>query len=68
MTSELVSHNLRLSFMQYGELWRKERRLLHQLTSPKASASYEPIQDQESATFLLHMLERPKQHWGHAQR
>jgi len=68
MTSELVSRGLRMTFMQYGELWRKERKLLHQLTSPKAASSYEPIQDGESAWLIKDLLENPRAFWGHGQR
>lgn len=68
MTSELVSKGLRMTFMPYGDLWRKERKLLHQLTSPKAAASYEGIQNMESAQLVRDMLNAPASFWGHAQR
>jgi len=68
MTSELVSRGLRLTFMQYGDLWRRERKLLHQLTAPKPSSTYEPIQDWESTTLLRDLCKRPEAFWGHAQR
>ncbi|BGP43937.1 hypothetical protein JCM10449v2_007994 [Rhodotorula kratochvilovae] len=68
MTSELVSRGLRMTFMPYGDLWRRERRLLHQLTSPASAASYEEIQEMESAQFVRDMLDKPKEFWGHCQR
>ena len=68
MTSDLVSRGLRLTFMPYGDLWRRERRLLHQLTNSRASAEYEPIQEQESAALLRDMIRNPKNFWGHCQR
>ncbi|KAH8913348.1 cytochrome P450, partial [Atractiella rhizophila] len=68
MTSELVSRGLRMTFMQYTDLWKRERKLLHQLTQPKAAASYEPIQDAESAWLLKDLLENPNDAWGHGQR
>lgn len=68
MTSELVSKGLRMTFMPYGELWRKERKLLHQLTSPKAASSYESIQSFESAQLCKDLIEDPKNHWGHCMR
>ncbi|GAA5997441.1 cytochrome P450 [Rhodotorula paludigena] len=68
MTSELVSRGLRMTFMPYGDLWRRERRLLHQLTSPAAASSYEPIQEMESAQFVRDMLAKPGDFWGHCQR
>ncbi|BGP58554.1 hypothetical protein JCM8202_001218 [Rhodotorula sphaerocarpa] len=68
MTSELVSRGLRMTFMPYSDLWRRQRRLLHQLTSPAASSTYEPIQEQESTQIVLDMLNDPANHWPHCQR
>ncbi|KAH9443607.1 hypothetical protein Pst134EA_032554 [Puccinia striiformis f. sp. tritici] len=34
MTSEYVSKGLRLTFMPYNDLWRRQRKLLHLLTQP----------------------------------
>lgn len=68
MASELVSRGLRMTFMPYGDRWRRERKLLHQLTQPKAAATYEDIQDQESATLIRDLIDAPQDHWGHAQR
>lgn len=67
MTSELVSRGLRMTFMPYSDLWRRQRRLLHQLTSPAASSTYEPIQEQESTQIVLDMLNDPANHWPHCQ-
>lgn len=67
MTSELVSRGLRMTFMPYSDLWRRQRRLLHQLTSPAASSTYEPIQEQESTQIVLDMLNDPENHWPHCQ-
>lgn len=68
MTSELVSRGLRMTFMPYGDLWRRERKLLHGLTSPKAAGGYEGIQEGESAQLVRDMLRDPKGYWGHCQR
>ncbi|GAA6017347.1 hypothetical protein JCM10207_005602 [Rhodosporidiobolus poonsookiae] len=68
MTGELVSRNLRMTFMPYGDLWRRQRRLLHTLTSPQASATYEPIQEMESAQMVRDFMDRPADFWGHCQR
>ncbi|ORY88519.1 putative O-methylsterigmatocystin oxidoreductase [Leucosporidium creatinivorum] len=68
MTSELVSRGLRMTFMPYGELWRRERKLLHQLTSNTASAGYEEIQMGESAQLCWDMIRKPQGWWGHCQR
>lgn len=68
MTSDLVSQGLRMTFMPYSELWKRERKLLHQLTQPKAAASYEPIQEQESRQLVLDMVKMPQAFWQHCQR
>ncbi|KAK9900252.1 putative O-methylsterigmatocystin oxidoreductase [Cystobasidium minutum MCA 4210] len=68
MANDLLSRGLRLTFMPYHDLWRKERKLIHKLTSAQASATYEPMQDLESTQLMIDMLERPKAFWGHCQR
>jgi hypothetical protein len=50
------------------DLWRKERKLIHKLTSAQASSTYEPMQDLESTQLMVDMLDRPKAFWGHCQR
>ncbi|GAA5824646.1 hypothetical protein JCM11251_005288 [Rhodosporidiobolus azoricus] len=68
MTSELVSRGLRMTFMPYSDLWKRQRKLLHQLTSPSASRQYEGIQEMESAQLCGDMLRKPEDFWGHCQR
>jgi hypothetical protein len=68
MAEETVSRGLRLTFMPYTDLWKKERKYMNQLTSPSASATYEPLQDLESTQMMIDMLERPKAFWSHCQR
>ncbi|KAA1093923.1 hypothetical protein PGT21_002897 [Puccinia graminis f. sp. tritici] len=68
MSSEYVSKGLRLTFMPYNDLWRRQRKLLHLLTQPKAAANYQPIQAQESAQLCLDILNHPNDHWKHSQR
>ncbi|PLW55796.1 hypothetical protein PCANC_01559 [Puccinia coronata f. sp. avenae] len=68
MTSEYASQGLRLTFMPYNDLWRRERKLLHLLTQPRAATKYEPIQSQESAQLCLDILNHPHNHWKHSQR
>ncbi|KAH9821751.1 putative cytochrome P450 monooxygenase [Melampsora americana] len=68
MTSEHVSRGLRMTFMPYNDLWRRERKLLHQLTQPRVASTYEPIQLQESAQLVLDLINHPTQHWSHALR
>ncbi|OAV94008.1 hypothetical protein PTTG_06719 [Puccinia triticina 1-1 BBBD Race 1] len=68
MTSEYVSKGLRLTFMPYDDLWRRQRKLLHLLTQPKAASNYHPIQSQESAQLCLDIFNHPQEHWKHSQR
>ncbi|CAH7688066.1 cytochrome P450 [Phakopsora pachyrhizi] len=68
MTSEHVSRGLRMTFMPYGDLWKRERKLLHLLTQPKSAKLYEPIQSQESIQLCLDLIKSPENHWRHAQR
>ena len=68
MAEELISRGLRLTFMPYHDLWRKERKLIHKLTSAQASSTYEPMQELESTQLMVDMLDRPKAFWGHCQR
>lgn len=68
MTSEHVSRGLRMTFMPYNDLWRRERKLLNQLTQPRVASTYEPIQLQESAQLALDLINHPTQHWAHALR
>lgn len=55
-------------FDRSHDLWRTERKLIHKLTSPQASSTYEPMQELESTQLMIDMLERPKAFWGHCQR
>ncbi|MBW0478080.1 hypothetical protein O181_017795 [Austropuccinia psidii MF-1] len=68
MAFEHVSRGLRMTLMPSNDLWRRERKLLHLLTQPKAAATYLPIQAQESAQLCLDLLNCPQQHWQHSQR
>ncbi|KAJ9102651.1 hypothetical protein QFC19_004760 [Naganishia cerealis] len=68
MTSELVSRGLRMTFMQFTERWKQQRKLLHTMTQPRAATTYEPIQDEESRQLVQDMLKRPTDYWSHCQR
>ena len=54
--------------MDSHDLWRRERKLIHKLTSTQASSTYAPLQEQEATHLMIDMLERPKAFWGHFQR
>ncbi|KAI1613250.1 cytochrome P450 [Exophiala viscosa] len=57
--SELLSNNLRPLFLPYNDLWRRGRKLMHQLTMPVAADSYQPVQEHESVKLLAAMLREP---------
>lgn len=42
-----------------ADLWRKGRKLMHQLTTTNAASSYEPVQDYESKRLLGSLLKYP---------
>ena len=49
-------------------MWKRQRKLIHKLTSPAASSKYEPLQEMESTQFMSDMLKQPQSHWPHCQR
>ncbi|CAD6581847.1 MAG: hypothetical protein CYPHOPRED_001721, partial [Cyphobasidiales sp. Tagirdzhanova-0007] len=65
---EYVGRGLRLLFMPYNEMWKKQRKYMNQLTSPTAAATYEPLQDLESTHLMLDLLQKPTQFWDHLTR
>ncbi|CAD6582177.1 MAG: hypothetical protein CYPHOPRED_001859 [Cyphobasidiales sp. Tagirdzhanova-0007] len=65
---EYVGRGLRMLFMPYNELWKKQRKYMNQLTSPTAAATYEPLQDLESTHLMLDLLQKPNEFWEHLTR
>ncbi|KAL4803882.1 cytochrome P450 [Aspergillus unguis] len=57
--SGLLSENLRPLLLPYNDLWRRGRKLMHQLTTSTAASSYEPVQDYESKRLLASLLKAP---------
>ncbi|KAK4177156.1 putative cytochrome P450 E-class, group I [Triangularia setosa] len=66
--SSLASGGLRMLLMQYGDTWRRVRKLFHGLLHLKASKSYVPYQDLESTSMMIAVLEDPDQVLGHIRR
>ncbi|KAK6373726.1 hypothetical protein LTS17_008219 [Exophiala oligosperma] len=60
--SELLSNNLRPLLLPYNELWRRGRKLMHQLTMPVAADSYQPVQEIESIKLLSRILREPSKY------
>ncbi|PVH78158.1 cytochrome P450 [Cadophora sp. DSE1049] len=59
MAAVLLSDNLRPLFLPYSDVWRRGRKVMHNLTMASAAASYQPIQEQESLRALKDLIEQP---------
>lgn len=66
--SGIASGNLRLLLMEYGDTWRKIRKLFHSLLHLKASKSYVPYQDLESTSMMIALLDQPELAFDHIRR
>ncbi|ORY08946.1 cytochrome P450 [Clohesyomyces aquaticus] len=55
----LLSDNKRMLFLPHGELWRKQRKMMHHFAMPSAAASYQPSQLAESSRLLRNMIREP---------
>ncbi|KAJ2996510.1 hypothetical protein NUW58_g952 [Xylaria curta] len=64
----VVSGGLRIVLMEYGELWRTLRGIIHNGLNVKASLAYVPYQDLESKAMLCGFLEQPSQFFKHLRR
>ncbi|KAL7272125.1 hypothetical protein RUND412_005081 [Rhizina undulata] len=65
---ELLSHNLRPLFLPYNDLWRRGRKLMHNLTMTKMANSYQPAQSLESKKLLNDLLSSPSDYERHFER
>ncbi|KAI8310664.1 hypothetical protein K4K61_000347 [Colletotrichum sp. SAR11_59] len=63
MAYDLVSRGKRTLLMPYGDLWRRERKVMHQILNATQRNIFEPFQDLESKALLLNYLERPDEWW-----
>ncbi|KAE9574997.1 hypothetical protein CGMCC3_g8928 [Colletotrichum fructicola] len=63
MAYDLVSRGKRTLLMPYGDLWRRERKVMHQILNATQRNIFEPFQDLESKALLLNYLERPEEWW-----
>jgi len=59
MAAQLLSDNLRPLFLPYDTLWRKGRKLMHNLTMSSAATGYQPLQLEESTRLLRDLLKDP---------
>ncbi|RKK12166.1 hypothetical protein BFJ66_g10945 [Fusarium oxysporum f. sp. cepae] len=65
MAHEVVSQQNRTLLMPYGDLWRRQRKVMHQILNSNQQNIFHPFQDIESKALLANYLERPE-HWYRA--
>lgn len=68
MAAQLLSDNLRPLFLPYDTLWRKGRKLMHNLTMSSAATSYQPLQLEESTRFLRDLIRDPNSYERYLER
>ncbi|KAI8169899.1 Cytochrome P450 monooxygenase yanC [Colletotrichum sp. SAR 10_70] len=64
----VVSNNLRVVLMKYGERWRMIRKIFHQVLHISAAKGYVPYQDLESKQMLSGFLDEPGLFIDHIRR
>jgi len=66
--SSLASGNLRMVLMEYGDQWRRIRRLFHSFLHLKAVKAYVPYVELESASIMVALLNEPHLVFSHVRR
>ncbi|KIW01166.1 uncharacterized protein PV09_07451 [Verruconis gallopava] len=66
--ARLLSGDSRMVLMEYGEMWRTTRRIVHNSLNIKATKTYITYQDLENKQLLMDMLERPEIFKSHIRR
>lgn len=59
--ANIASGGLRFSLLEYGDLWRKVRKVVHNTLNINAVQAYIPYQDLENRAMLVRLLEQPEQ-------
>lgn len=65
MAHELVSGGKRTLLLPYGDLWRRERKVMHQILNINQQSIFEPYQNIESRALLYQYLTEPES-WAQA--
>ncbi|KAF5981717.1 cytochrome p450 [Fusarium bulbicola] len=60
MASDLLSNQKRMVLLPYGDSWRRERKVMHQILNGTNAPEFEPYQDVESKTLLFNYLSNPQ--------
>lgn len=59
MVGDVASGGKRLVFLPYGETWKWQRKVVHEILGPAQKAVYGPFQDVESRALLHGYLSKP---------
>ncbi|EKG14271.1 Cytochrome P450 [Macrophomina phaseolina MS6] len=59
MAGEILSGGKRIVFMPYGDLWKWERKVVHEILGPAKKEMFAPYQDTESRALLYEYLTQP---------
>jgi hypothetical protein len=65
MTQDIVSGGGRIVLMPYGDIWRRLRRIMHQILSTRQASTYQDYQDLESKQLLWDYLHFPEKWFLH---
>ncbi|KAG2121266.1 cytochrome P450 [Suillus clintonianus] len=65
---EMLSRGMRILMARSGDRFRRLRKAMHTHLQPKAVEAYQAMQRENAMSFILNMLDDPKNHQKHAQR
>ncbi|ETS85971.1 hypothetical protein PFICI_03996 [Pestalotiopsis fici W106-1] len=60
MAYRVISNEKRTLLMPYGDLWRRERKIMHQILDSTQANVFGPFQDIESKILLYNYLKQPE--------
>ncbi|KAF2008786.1 cytochrome P450 [Aaosphaeria arxii CBS 175.79] len=67
MAGDVISRGKRIVFLPFGDLWKWQRKVIHEILGPAQRGVFGPFQDAESRTLLAGYLDQPdKWHLSHA--
>lgn len=59
MAHSIVSGEKRMLLMPYGDMWRRQRRIMHQLLNSSQKPIFRAFQDLESKALMADLLDKP---------
>ncbi|KAJ5801987.1 uncharacterized protein N7503_004437 [Penicillium pulvis] len=59
MAHSIISGEKRMLLMPYGDMWRRQRRVMHQLLNSSQKTVFRAFQDLESKALMADLLEKP---------